>query len=52
MVLTILIGWVALAALAALFLYCCSRVSNGERRVLTDDDFAAEPLGPVTAAPG
>jgi hypothetical protein len=41
MVLTILIGWLALAALAVFFVYCCSRVSNGERRELSDDDFAA-----------
>jgi len=46
MVLTILIGWLALAALAAFFIYCCSFVSNGKRRELTDDDFAAEPPGP------
>jgi len=45
MVLTILMGWLALAALAVFFIYCCSRVSNGERRELSDDDFAAEPPG-------
>ena len=45
MVLTILMGWLALAVLAAFFVYCCSRVSNGERRELGDDDFPAGPLG-------
>jgi len=47
MVLTILIGWLALAVLAAFFVYCCSRVSNGERHELSDDDFPAEPPGPL-----
>ena len=46
MVLTILLGWLALGALAVFFVYCCSRVSNGERRELTDDDFASQPSGP------
>ena len=47
MVLTILIGWLALAALATLFVYCCSCVSNGKRSELTDDDFAAESPAPL-----
>ena len=46
MVLTILLAWLALAAIAALFVYCCSVVSNGARRELVDDDFAAEPRRP------
>ena len=46
MVLTILIGWLALAALAVFFVSCCSRVSNGERRELSDDDFPVEPPRP------
>ena len=49
MVLTILLGWLALGALAVFFVYCCSRVSNGATRALTDDDFAAQPPGPETA---
>jgi hypothetical protein len=48
MVLTILIAWIALGALAVLFMYCCSRVSNGPRRGLMDDDFTADlPRRPV-----
>ena len=47
MILTILMGWLALGALAVFFVYCCSCVSNGERRELSDDDFPAEPPGPL-----
>jgi hypothetical protein len=39
MALTILIAWPGLAVLAVLFIYCCSCVSDGARRELTDDDF-------------
>ena len=46
MVLTILMGWLALGALAVFFVYCCSRVSNGERNELANDDFVAEPPRP------
>jgi len=49
MVLTIFIVWLALAALAVFFVYCCSRVSNGATRALTDDDFAVQPPVPETA---
>ena len=56
MVLKILITWIALGALAVLFMYCCSRVSNGPRGDLGDDDFAAdspEPMNtPGSAEPG
>ena len=45
MILTILMGWLALGALAVFFVYCCSCVSNGERRDLNDGDFAAETPG-------
>ena len=51
MLLTIFIAWLALAALAVFFMYCCSRVSNGATPALTDetdDDFAGPPPGPVT----
>ena len=41
MILTILAAWLVLAGLAALFLYCCSRVSNGLDRELADEDFTA-----------
>jgi hypothetical protein len=41
MVLTIFIAWLALAALAVFFVYCCSRVSNGAPPA--DDDFTAQP---------
>jgi len=47
MVLTILMAWLGLAVLAALFVYCCSCVSNGARRELSDDDFPAEPPWPL-----
>ena len=46
MVLHILIAWIALGAVAVLFMYCCSRVSNGPREVLDDDDFSTGPIGP------
>ena len=52
MVLTILFVWIALAVLAALFLYCCSRVSNGPRRELDDDDFTTEPHSSATTRSG
>jgi hypothetical protein len=42
MVLDILLVWMALAALAVLFMYCCSRVSNGPRRDLTVDELVTE----------
>ena len=42
MILTILVAWLVLAGLAALFLYCCSRVSNGVGRELAEEDFTAE----------
>ena len=47
MVLTILMAWLGLAVLAAFFVYCCSRVSNGERREPSDDDIAPEPPRPL-----
>jgi len=50
MVLTILLAWLVLAALAAVFLYCCSRVSEGPTGELADDDFAAEPAASTTLA--
>ena len=42
MILTILVAWLVLAGLAALFLYCCSRVSEGVGRELTAEDFTGE----------
>lgn len=42
MILTIFVVWLALAALAAFFLYCCSRVSNGPIRERDNDEFATE----------
>ena len=43
MVLTIFVVWLALAVLVVLFFYCCSWVSNGARRELSDEE--AEDLG-------
>ncbi len=54
MVLDILLIWLALAALAVLFMYCCSRVSNGDRRDLTVDELMTEafhPIGPARTGP-
>jgi len=45
MALMILIAWPALAALVALFIYCCSCVSDGARGEFTDDDFDQTPPG-------
>jgi hypothetical protein len=42
MVLTIFVVWLILAALAAFFVYCCSRVSNGPRQERRGDEFEAE----------
>jgi len=50
MVLTIFIAWLALAALAVFFVYCCSRVSNGAPPAPADDDFMAQPRQLDTAA--
>ena len=44
MVLTIIILWLALGALAVFFIYCCSCVSNGPDRAFTDDAEAGTPL--------
>ena len=52
MVLTIFFVWIALAVLAALFLYCCSRVSNGSRRDLDDDGFTTPPHSSATTRSG
>jgi hypothetical protein len=41
-VLTILLIWTALCAVAVVFVYCCSLVSHGPRRELTEDEFSAE----------
>jgi hypothetical protein len=41
-VLTIILIWIALCAVAVFFVYCCSRVSNGPGRELTEDEFRAE----------
>ena len=38
MILEILLAWIGLGALAVLFLYCCSRVSNGPRPEQTEND--------------
>jgi hypothetical protein len=42
MVLDILLIWLALAGLAVLFMYCCSRVSDDDRRDLTVDELITE----------
>ena len=42
MILTVFLIWLALAALAVFFMYCCSRVSNGRRRTSRNDESAAE----------
>jgi hypothetical protein len=49
MVLTILIAWIALGALAVFFVYCCSRVSNGPRRELADDEYTDDPASASAA---
>jgi hypothetical protein len=43
MVLKIFVIWMALGVLAVLFVYCCSRVSNGRERELTDDEYEFDP---------
>jgi hypothetical protein len=42
MILTIFVVWLVLATLAALFVYCCSVVSNGPRQELRRDEFLAD----------
>jgi hypothetical protein len=42
MVLTIFVVWLVLAAAAAFFVYCCSRVSDGATRDRVDNDLAVE----------
>jgi hypothetical protein len=49
MVLMIFLAWIALGALAVLFVYCCSRVSNGPRD-LADDDWTSPLAEPVDTA--
>ena len=46
MVLEILLIWIALAAVAVLFMYCCSRLSNGPRRDLTVEELVTEVFHP------
>jgi len=52
MILTIFVVWLVLAALAALFVYCCSVVSNGPRQELRRDEFPADALTYFTTSTG